>query len=54
VATDDSVAVLTALDCWGVSQRAVGVPEWGVSTENIPDGLLVTLEGFGYTVAGGM
>jgi hypothetical protein len=51
VATDDDVAELVSLDCWAVSQRPVAVPDWCDSLHHIPDGLLLALEGAGYTPA---
>lgn len=51
VATADGVAVLSALDCWAVSQRPVAVPEWCESLDHIPDGLLFAMRGAGFTPA---
>ena len=51
VATDDGVAVLTALGAWAVSQRPVAVPDWCESLDHIPDGLLLVMRGAGYTPA---
>jgi len=53
VATDDGVAVLTALGAWAVSQRPVAVPDWCESLDHIPDGLLLAMRGAGYTPAEG-
>jgi len=51
VATDDRVAVLTALDAWSVSQRAVPTPDLSVTLDNVPDGILLALRGAGFTPA---
>lgn len=49
VTTEGQVAILTALDCWPVSQRAVAAPDRGVTLDNIPEGLLLAIRGAGYT-----
>jgi hypothetical protein len=51
VVTDDNLAVLVSLDCWAVSQRPVAVPDWCDSLHHIPDGLLLVMDGAGYTPA---
>jgi hypothetical protein len=51
IATADDMAVLVSLDAWPVSQRSVVVPDWCDSLDHIPDGLLATLSGAGYTPA---
>lgn len=51
VVTDDEVAVITALGAWSVSQRSRSAPSWDVGLEPIPDGLLATLRGAGFTPA---
>jgi len=51
VTTDDQVAVLTALDAWAVSGRSVAVPELCDSLDHVPDGLLWSMRGSGYTPA---